>query len=262
MAIDASIAQGGGTAGSAVVFAGATVVIALVALVVTGVPFLAQMGIGAAGAVAVAVLLSLTLRARPARRRRPARRSRQDVLRTICTTPRPARSRTLGARWIALVIRRRWLAIGAVTVALLALAAPALNMRLGLPDDGTAAPATTQRQAYDLLATGFGPGFNGPADRRRRPRRRRPTPQRAADATAARLRGLDDVATVAPPFLNERQEPRDHHRRPRQRPVVDRDEGPRQRHPRRRSSDPAADRRRAGRDRSDRDEHRHLPADV
>jgi len=111
----------------------------------------------------------------------------------------------MGARWHGFVIRRRWLAIVAVTVGLLALAAPALTMRLGLPDDGAAAPATTQRQAYDLLATGFGPGFHGPltvvadlagvAD-----------PQQAADTTAARLSKLANVATVAPPFLDERKD--------------------------------------------------------
>jgi RND superfamily putative drug exporter len=99
------------------------------------------------------------------------------------------------------VIRRRWFAIGGVAVALVALAAPALHMRLGLPDDGSAGPSTTQRQAYDLLSEGFGPGFNGPltvvadlagvSD-----------PQHVADATAARLRAIDDVVAVAPPVLD------------------------------------------------------------
>jgi len=203
MAIDASIAKAVGTAGSAVVFAGATVVIALVALVVTGVPFLTQMGIGAAAAVAVAVLLSLTFV--PALLAVAGQRAvRGKAFSHELHDAEAGEKATLGARWIALVIRRRWLAIGGVTLALVALAAPALNMRLGLPDDGTAAPATTQRQAYDLLATGFGPGFNGPltvvadldgvTDT-----------ARAADATAARLRGLDNVATVTSPFLNEQQ---------------------------------------------------------
>jgi RND superfamily putative drug exporter len=200
MTIEASIAKAVGTAGSAVVFAGATVVISLVALAVTGVPFLAQMGIAAAATVAVAVLLSLTFV--PALLAVAGRRAvRGKTFSHELHDTEAGEKPTLGARWIALVIRRRWLAIGGVAVVLLALAAPALHMRLGLPDDGSAAPATTQRQAYDLLTTGFGPGFNGPltvvadlagvAD-----------PQQAADTTADRLRGLDNVVTVAPPVLD------------------------------------------------------------
>jgi RND superfamily putative drug exporter len=200
MPIDASIAKAVGTAGSAVVFAGATVVIALVGLTVTGVPFLAQMGLGGAAAVAVAVLLNLTLV--PALLAVAGRRAvRGKAFTHELHDAEAGQKPTLGARWIALVIRRRGLAIVGVVVALLALAAPALNMRLGLPDDSTAAPGKTQRQAYDLLTTGFGPGFNGPlsvvvdltgvTD-----------PQQAADRTAAQLRRLDHVATVVPAFLN------------------------------------------------------------
>jgi RND superfamily putative drug exporter len=204
MTIEASIARAVGTAGSAVVFAGATVVIALVALVVTGVPFLAQMGVAAAATVAIAVLLSLTFV--PALLAAAGHRAlRGKVFSHDRHDAGAGEKPTVGARWIALVVRHRWLAIGGVTVALLALAAPALTMRLGLPDDGTAAPATTQRQAYDLLATGFGPGFNGPltvvadlegvAD-----------PERAADTAAARLSKLANVATVTPPFLDDNQD--------------------------------------------------------
>ena len=200
MPIQASIATAVGTAGSAVVFAGATVVVSLVALAVTGVPFLAQMGIAAAATVAVAVLLSLTfvpalLAVAGGRAVRGKTFSPQLPVGDAGEKP------TLGARWIGRVIRRRWFAIGGVVVALVALAAPALHMRLGLPDDGSAGPSTTQRQAYDLLSEGFGPGFNGPltvvadlagvSD-----------PQHVADATAARLRAIDDVVAVAPPVLD------------------------------------------------------------
>jgi RND superfamily putative drug exporter len=79
-------------------------------------------------------------------------------------------------------------------------ALPALDLRLGMPDDGTAAPETTQRKAYDLLATGFGPGFNAPltvvVDA---------TPgsaQTTAGQVAQRISGLDDVAAVAPAIVN------------------------------------------------------------
>jgi RND superfamily putative drug exporter len=71
------------------------------------------------------------------------------------------RTRTLGARWVGIVMRRPVLAAGVVVVALGALAIPALDVRLGLPNDGTANPDTTQRQAYDLVSEGFGVGANG-----------------------------------------------------------------------------------------------------
>ncbi len=198
--IEASIAKAVGTAGSAVVFAGATVVIALVALSVTGVPFLAQMGIAAAATVAIAVLMSLTFV--PALLAVAGHRAlRGKTFSHEIHDAEAGEKPTLGARWIGLVIRRRWFAIGGVGMALLALALPALHMRLGLPDDGSSGPVTTQRQAYDLLSAGFGPGFNGPltvvadltgvAD-----------PQRAADTTATRLRGIDNVVAVATPVLD------------------------------------------------------------
>jgi RND superfamily putative drug exporter len=200
MAIDASIAKAVGTAGSAVVFAGATVIIALVALLVTGVPFLAQMGIAAAATVAIAVLLSLTFTPALLAVAGP-RAIRGKLFSAELHDAEAGEKPSLGARWIGLVMRRRVLAIAVVAIALVALAIPALNMRLGLPGDGSAAPATTQRQAYDLLTTGFGPGFNGPlavvADLAGVP-----GAQRAADTVAAQLRTLDGVAAVAPPTLN------------------------------------------------------------
>ena len=93
------------------------------------------------------------------------------------------------------------LAIAVPVLVLGALALPALDMRLGQANDGNLGPDTTQRQAYDLLSDGFGPGFNGPltivaevppGD----------GAQRAADATAAELERLDGVAAVSPAQLN------------------------------------------------------------
>lgn len=200
MEIEASIARAVGTAGSAVVFAGTTVVIALVALLVTGVPFLAQMGIAAAGTIAVAVLLSLTLVPALlgfAGRRAVRGKNFSAELHDAGSGEKP----TLGARWIALVMRRRWLAIGVTVLGLLALALPATNMRLGLPGDDAKNPDTTQRQAYDLLTEGFGPGFNGPLTVVAQV-----TPgasgKTAADRTATRLAAFRDVADVSPAHLN------------------------------------------------------------
>ena len=135
MAIEASIAKAVGTAGSAVVFAGATVVIALVALTVTGVPFLAQMGIGAAGAVAVAVLLSLTFV--PALLAVAGQRAvRGKTFSAELHDAEAGEKPTMGARWIALVIRRRWIAI---------VARHARAARAGRPGTGHA-PRTAGRR--------------------------------------------------------------------------------------------------------------------
>ena len=196
MAIEPSIARAVATAGSAVVFAGATVIIALVALLVTGVPFLGQMGIAAAGTIAVAVLLSLTLVPALIAFAGPrAIRGKSSSAALHSAQP------TLGARWIALVMRRRLLAIAVPVLALGALALPALDMRLGQSNDGTLGPESTQRRAYDLLSDGFGPGFNGPLTIVAQVPPGRGA-QRAADATSAELQRLDGVAAVSPAQLN------------------------------------------------------------
>ena len=200
MGIEPSIARAVGTAGSAVVFAGATVIIALVALLVTGVPFLGQMGIAAASTIAVAVLLSLTLVPALMAFAGP-RATRGKSSSAALHDPGADEKPTLGARWIALVMRRRLLAIAVPVLALGALALPALDMRLGQAGDGALGPDTTQRQAYDLLSDGFGPGFNGPLTIAAE------VPpgggaQRAADATAAELERFDGVAAVSPAQLN------------------------------------------------------------
>ncbi|MBL7626433.1 MMPL family transporter [Frankia nepalensis] len=173
-----------GTAGSAVVFAGLTVVIALAALSVVGIPFLTEMGLAAAGTVAIAVAIALTLlpavfgfagrrlavagRAEdgPAGARRSGRHLRgrgPRVLARFARDPEADGSRpTMGERWARLAVRRRGLAVLVTVLGLGLLAAPVMGLRLGLPDDSTAAPGTTQRAAYDQLSAGFGAGFNGP----------------------------------------------------------------------------------------------------
>ncbi|GAA2509356.1 MMPL family transporter [Winogradskya humida] len=182
-----------GTAGSAVTFAGLTVVIALAALTVANVPFLTQMGLAAAGAVVIAVLIALTLL--PAMLGFAGKRVNSSPKRRV-RTKEPA-----GRRWAKIVTRRPVLTLVGAVVGLLIIAIPALDLRLGLPGDGTAAEETTQRKAYDLLSAGFGAGFNGPlivvvdaagsTD-----------PKGAADATAQTIKGLADVVAVSPATLN------------------------------------------------------------
>ncbi|MCY7395296.1 MAG: MMPL family transporter [Nocardioides sp.] len=150
-----------GTAGSAVVFAGLTVIIALTALSVVGIPFLSAMGLAAAATVAVAVLVALTLL--PAIL--GALTSKAFAGRVRRTVPkRDADSRVLnnGVRWARFVGRRPVAVLVLGVVLLGALALPFTNLRLAFPTDSTASVDTTQRQASDLLAGGFGPGREGP----------------------------------------------------------------------------------------------------
>jgi RND superfamily putative drug exporter len=146
------------TAGRTVLLAGLTVVVALLGLVVLGLGSLQGVAVAVALTVLATVLASLTLlpallaitgpRVERSVRRRAARRGRTDGDRW--------------RRWSALVQRRPWPFAAVAVAALLALAAPALDLRLGFADAGNDDPATTSRRAYDLLAEGFGPGFNGP----------------------------------------------------------------------------------------------------
>ncbi|WP_329334941.1 MMPL family transporter [Streptomyces sp. NBC_01352] len=198
-----------GTAGSAVVFAGATVFIALVGLGVVGIPELTKMGMGGAGAVALAVLVALTLvpalfgffgrRVLP-RAVRKAGRPGSEPPRRVPTADRPG----LGTRWARFVLRRPAAVLVTSVLGLGALALPALSLELGLPGDESKSVETTQRRAYDLLSEGFGPGFNGPltvvvdmsasSD---------PADTRATtDQVVKTVRGVDGVASVGEPVLN------------------------------------------------------------
>ncbi|GGN65258.1 membrane protein [Actinoplanes lobatus] len=186
-----------GTAGSAVVFAGLTVVIALAALAVTGIPFLTAMGIAAAGTVAVAVLVTLTLVPAIlgfAGRRVIAKRLR-DGGQHADRTPRMP----FGERWARIVVKHRWAALLVSAAVLAVVALPATDLRLALPDDGSAAVTSTQRRAYDQLAEGFGAGFNGPlvvvveSD----------DAATAAAQVQKTLAGMDDVAMVLPATVDK-----------------------------------------------------------
>lgn len=150
-----------GTAGSAVVFAGLTVVIALVGLAVVNIPMLSKMGFAAAGTVAIAVLIALTLVPALlgfAGKRVMGRKARKAAE----AENRPEAKPNMGTRWARFVLRKPvWVLLVGV-LGLGAIAVPAASLEMGLPDDGSQPTSTTQRRAYDLLSDGFGPGFNGP----------------------------------------------------------------------------------------------------
>ncbi|MFI2753696.1 MMPL family transporter [Cellulomonas sp. P22] len=205
-----STARALATAGSAVVFAGLTVVIALVGLAVARIPFLTVMGVAAAAGVAIAVVIALTLtpallgfagaRLRPGYRRerraarRAARATSAAALRSsgvaqpaalVDTVPdgppvaapvghdhahapghdgvaAPEGHNRFFLGWVRTVTRWPVVTILVVVVGLGALALPARDLRLALPDAGSQPEGSPARVTYDLLAQYFGPGYNGP----------------------------------------------------------------------------------------------------
>ncbi|RSM75930.1 transporter [Kibdelosporangium aridum] len=154
--VEESIARATATAGSAVIFAGLTVVIALLGLAVAGIPFLTTMGVAAAVAVTFAVAIAVTLvpallafagnRMRPRVRRKKRRRKPPQI-----------------ARWWVRTATKAPLVTVLVVVAGLAICAiPATDLRLALPDNGTEEEGTPARDTYDVVSEHFGPGYNGP----------------------------------------------------------------------------------------------------
>ncbi|QWT24815.1 MMPL family transporter [Subtercola sp. PAMC28395] len=218
MEVEESAAQSVATAGSAVVFAGTTVIIALLGLLVVGIPFLSVMGVAAAVAVFLSVCIAATLlpaimgmaklRLKPKRGSRVERRAiaaleHEDdgrsghetgsegraatgataipALESPGAGAKPASggrqakrdakaalnsakpvSRSMGARWVGIVMKAPIVFIIAVVGLVGVAAIPAFSLDLNLPNSGQQAADTTNRQAYDLIAKGFGPGYNGP----------------------------------------------------------------------------------------------------
>ncbi|WP_350275953.1 MMPL family transporter [Kribbella sp. HUAS MG21] len=153
-----SVARATATAGSAVLFAGATVVIALAGLSVVGVPFLTAMGLAAAATVLTAVLVALTLL--PALLGFVGNRVLPRKLRKAPGAAAPVGG--FGFRWGRLVTRLRVPIVAIGIIGLGVLAIPAKDMQLALPDGASAPAESNQRIAYDLTAAAFGPGANGP----------------------------------------------------------------------------------------------------
>ncbi|ERS54530.1 hypothetical protein HMPREF1264_01422 [Corynebacterium sp. KPL1821] len=153
-----------GTAGSSVVFAGATVFTALFALIIARIGFLTAMGLAAAGTVAIAVLVSLTLI--PAMLGLLGDKAFHGRTPGVAGNPtrkgKRRRGPTMGNRWVRLVQKVPGLAMALVVLSLGAMTAPVLQMELALPADTTSNPDTTQRKAADIMSEGFGPGVNGP----------------------------------------------------------------------------------------------------
>ncbi len=191
-------AMAASTAGRAVIFAGVTVAISVVGLVTVGLGFITKMGIGASLTVLTSVAVAVTLLPavlallghRIDRIKLPFIKTPDDTL--------AAQQNTVVAKWGRFITKRPLLFTLAPLAIMLALAAPVLSIQLGAADAGTAPKDTTQRVAYDWLAKGFGPGFNGPlivvVDTK--------GDMAAADNIDAAIAELPNVAFVTPPIPN------------------------------------------------------------
>ncbi len=187
------------TAGRAVVFAGLTVAISITALAIVGLDFITKLGLAASMTVIVAVAAAITLLPailsllgpRIGKGRVPLMKPRDD-------SPQ-AREKKLVARWGRFVTNHSWLMGGLALVLLIVFIIPLAWLQLGSSDAGTNPEGTTSREAYDLLAEGFGSGFNGPfliaVDQVDSPG--------AADQLTAVLRDTPGLASVADPALND-----------------------------------------------------------
>jgi RND superfamily putative drug exporter len=196
MDLQTSISEAMDTAGRAVLFAGITVIIALLGQFALGVSFLYGLAVASSLAVLMTMLAALTIL--PAilsrygeRIARPGRRARNSGESSAARDARGA-----WARWASLIQRHPWPGAVAGLAIMLALAAPALALRLGNSDAGNSPPSSTTRHSYDLLAKGFGRGFNGPLQVVA-------TLPHAGDSAAvaqiaASLRAGGDVASVSP----------------------------------------------------------------
>ncbi|GAA2333434.1 MMPL family transporter [Streptomyces violaceusniger] len=199
-----------GTAGSAVVFAGLTVVIALVGLAVVNIPMLTKMGFAAAGTVVIAVLIAISLIpavlgfagkrvfGRKARRRMEERAAAAAASGAEAPEEKP----NMGTRWARFVLRRPVLVLLVAVLGLGAAALPATSLELGLPDDGSQPVSSQKRQAYDMISEGFGPGYNGPlmvvVDAKGSD-----DAKGAAQQVIKTITGLDGVAGVSPATFNK-----------------------------------------------------------
>ncbi len=207
MANEESIARTNATAGQAVVVAGGTVVVAILGLQLAGIPFVAALGYSASLVVAIAVIVAITLLpallsfAGPRVLTRSHRSTVAAATASATTTStEPAEAHSGWVRWAHWVAHHPWRSGLAATLVLLTLSIPVLDMRLGQADAGTDPTTTTHRRAYDLLAEGFGDGFNGPllltidlgdsAD------------PAALDSIALAVAADPGVAAVSPPELN------------------------------------------------------------
>jgi RND superfamily putative drug exporter len=196
--VDAA-AEAGASAGRAVLFAGATVAISVSGLAFFGMDFITKLGIGSALGVLTTVLIANSLL--PAVLRLLGHRV--DKLKVpflpAIDDSAAARERTLVARWGRFVTANARVVFPVILLVVLGLASTSLLVRLGASDQGTQPTEQTARRAYDLLAEGFGPGFNGPIPIVVDVNGDGQAPERIYE----RVQGLEGVASVRKPQFND-----------------------------------------------------------
>jgi putative drug exporter of the RND superfamily len=192
-------AEAGASAGRAVLFAGLTVAISVTGLAFFGLDFVTKLGIGASLGVLTTVLIANSLLiAVLSKLGHKIDRLKVPFLRPLDDSE-AARERTPIARWGRFVTAHARAVFAVALLLVLALASTSALVRLGASDQGTQPKQQTARRAYDLLAEGFGPGFNGPIPIVVDVNGDRQAPQKIYD----RVRGLEGVASVRKPQLND-----------------------------------------------------------
>ncbi|MEK4660688.1 MMPL family transporter [Priestia sp. FSL H7-0729] len=193
---ETAIAQANATAGGSVVFAGLTVIIALVGLSVVQIPFITMMGLAAAISVFVAVLIAIILvpaiLAAAGDRIGPSRENRW-----LRKWSGSKKEKTSENAWSRVVTRKPWLTAILCIAVLIMCTLPFLHMQLGLPDNGLKSTETTERRGYDLMAEGFGEGFNGPLVIVAKANNS-DDPQAAIAQATAYISNLSDVSSTTP----------------------------------------------------------------
>src|SRR4051794_5554105 len=198
MPVPIAVGRANATAGLSVLFAGLTVIVAIVGLQVSGIPMMTAMGWATAVMVAVTMLAAITLL--PALLGIAGRRVNSARI-PFLGSKDPNDHDTASARWAARVVARpvRYGVISAAVLALLAV--PVFSMRLGFADAGNDAPSTTTRKAYDLIADAYGPGTNGPLQVVVDTSHAK-SPAAAAASVEHSLDGVPGVASVGAPAFN------------------------------------------------------------
>jgi RND superfamily putative drug exporter len=159
LTVEDAAGRANATAGLSVIFAGGTVVIAILGLAMAGLPFMTAAAVAGSIVVALMVIASITIL--PALLGWAGHRVNPKKMR-INQEIRPSSGPGGWQRWGDHVAKHAWPYMLSTLVLLLALTAPVLDLKLGFPDQGNAPEERTSRQAYDLLTDGFGPGFSGP----------------------------------------------------------------------------------------------------
>jgi putative drug exporter of the RND superfamily len=204
------------TSGASIVIAGTTVVVAILGLYLSGVPFVGAMGLAAAVVVAITMLAALTLvpsfmglvrsgvRSLPSRvRAHRAGISAQEQASRTATATEEHHEQSAFARWGRRVARQPWPWGIASVLVLLVLAIPLLSINLGQPDNGTNPLNQSSRQAYDLLSDGFGVGINGPLTVVvKLPKQSSSDTQSLLSSMTKGVAGTGGVASVSPASVN------------------------------------------------------------